>query len=135
MQHMTVRYLTGVGPARSRQLERLGILNVGDLLLFPPRAYLDRRELTPLHQARPGAKAEIIHISIDPIKQDIPLWVYPTDILINADSSKVLPILNEMIRLKINTYQQEDIQIRFQKLQNIRGNRIVLLNPYFLMVK
>jgi len=59
MQDMNVRYLTGVGPARSSQLGRLGIVTVGDLLLFPPRTYADRRTLTPVFSALPGSDVTV----------------------------------------------------------------------------
>jgi acetolactate synthase-1/2/3 large subunit len=64
---------------------------------------------------RPDAK--IIHISIDPIKQDIPLWVFPGDMFIQADSSKVLPALNELIHKKITPEQKASFQARFKQIQ------------------
>lgn len=40
---MNVTELTGIGPERAAQLERLGIRTLGDLLLHAPRKYDDRR--------------------------------------------------------------------------------------------
>ncbi len=54
-----VRYLKGVGPARSRQLLKLGIETVGDLLLHVPRSYNDRRVITPIYRLIPGEKANV----------------------------------------------------------------------------
>ncbi len=68
-------------------------------------------------QGKPGPEAKIIHISIDPAKQDIPLWVFPVDVLIEADSSKAIPALNEMIRQKVAPEQQAQFQIRLKQLQ------------------
>lgn len=69
-------------------------------------------------QAKPGPEAKIIHISIDPVKQDVPMWVFPVDILIVADSSKAIPVLNEMIRQKVTPEQRARCQNRFGQLQS-----------------
>lgn len=37
-----VQYVPGVGPRRARQLERVGVQTLGDLLYYLPRGYLDR---------------------------------------------------------------------------------------------
>lgn len=49
-----VRYLRGVGPARARDLARLGLRTVGDLLRYFPRRHEDRREFLPVAALRPG---------------------------------------------------------------------------------
>ncbi|HWQ43457.1 MAG TPA: ATP-dependent DNA helicase RecG [Desulfosporosinus sp.] len=41
-----LQYLKGVGPERAKQLEKLGIHNVEDLLIYYPRRYEDRRKQT-----------------------------------------------------------------------------------------
>lgn len=69
-------------------------------------------------QTQPRPDAKIIHISIDPIKQDIPLWVFPGDVFIQADSSKVLPALNEIIRQKMTPRQQTCFQARCKQIQS-----------------
>ena len=43
-----VSELSGVGPSRSRQLAKLGITHLGDLLSFFPRAYEDRTKIVKL---------------------------------------------------------------------------------------
>ncbi len=43
---LPVQYVKGVGPARARQLARLGISTVADLLFHIPRRYEDRSNLT-----------------------------------------------------------------------------------------
>ncbi len=42
-----VQFLKGVGPKRARLLERLGILTLGDLIDYLPRAWEDRQETPP----------------------------------------------------------------------------------------
>ena len=46
--------LPGVGPARKRSLEKLGLRTVGDLLSYYPRSYEDRRRTVKLCQAPEG---------------------------------------------------------------------------------
>lgn len=48
-----------MGPARKRQLSRLGIETIGDLLLLSPREYHDRRVITPLSELVPGRHANV----------------------------------------------------------------------------
>ena len=44
----SVQYVKGVGPARAKLLERMGIQTIEDLLHYFPRDYLDRSVLTPI---------------------------------------------------------------------------------------
>ena len=69
-------------------------------------------------QVKADPNAKIIQISIDPIKKDIPLWAFPADVLIHADSGKVMPVLSEMIRQKATPEQQALFKARFQQLRN-----------------
>ncbi|KPK21950.1 MAG: hypothetical protein AMJ70_06485, partial [Dehalococcoidia bacterium SG8_51_3] len=69
-------------------------------------------------QGKPSPEAKVIHIGIDPAKRDIPMWVFPVDVLIEADSSKAIPALNKMIRQKIAPEKQTQFQTRFKKLQS-----------------
>ncbi|HEX6790866.1 MAG TPA: ATP-dependent DNA helicase RecG [Candidatus Krumholzibacteria bacterium] len=48
------QFLKGVGPGRAKDLERLGIENVNDLLTHFPRSYYDRRKLAPIGTLQPG---------------------------------------------------------------------------------
>ncbi len=53
------QYLKGVGPARARDLRRLGIETLEQLLLHFPREYLDRSRLVPLNELKPGQRATV----------------------------------------------------------------------------
>ncbi|HNW91778.1 MAG TPA: ATP-dependent DNA helicase RecG [bacterium] len=52
-----VQFMRGVGPARAKLLDKKDVATVNDLLHFYPRAYLDRRRLTPLGQLRRDGEA------------------------------------------------------------------------------
>ncbi len=51
----SIQYLKGVGPARKKLFENLGILTVEDLLYLFPRRYDDRRKLASISELKPGA--------------------------------------------------------------------------------
>ncbi len=53
MQVEKVQYLKGVGPRRAKQISRLGITTVYDLLYYLPRRYEDRREISRIKEVKP----------------------------------------------------------------------------------
>jgi acetolactate synthase-1/2/3 large subunit len=55
---------------------------------------------------KPGPGAKIIHIDIDPIKKDMVMWGFPSDILLHADSAKAIPELLALVRTKISGEQR-----------------------------
>ena len=55
-----VSELPGIGPGRTKELARLGIASVGDLLLHLPRGYEDRKTPRSLVEARPDAPVNTV---------------------------------------------------------------------------
>jgi ATP-dependent DNA helicase RecG len=49
-----IQFIKGVGPAKAKLLENLGIFTVEDLLYFFPRRYEDRSKLIPISQIKIG---------------------------------------------------------------------------------
>ncbi len=49
-----VTELRGIGPARAKQLQKLQIRTLYDLLAFFPRGYEDRTQLVPIEELQPG---------------------------------------------------------------------------------
>ncbi|MBI4296808.1 MAG: thiamine pyrophosphate-requiring protein [Chloroflexi bacterium] len=66
----------------------------------------------------PGPNCKIIQIDIDPVKDRLAMWGFPTDILLHADSSKAIPVLTQLIRQRITPYQRSRIQARFQQVKS-----------------
>lgn len=59
-----VQFLKGVGPSRAKQLERLGILKIWDILYHFPRDYQDRSQIRPAHSFAQGEVATVKGIVI-----------------------------------------------------------------------
>ena len=55
---------------------------------------------------KPEPGARIIHIDIDPIKKDMVMWGFPSDILLQADSAKAIPELVALVRTKMSGEQK-----------------------------
>jgi len=66
---------------------------------------------------QPAPNAKIIHIDIDPIKASLPLWNFPADLRIQADSNKAIPALYEMVSELSTSKDRARFQERFQHLQ------------------
>jgi ATP-dependent DNA helicase RecG len=56
----SLQFVKGVGPRRSADLARVGLLTVEDLLLRFPLRYEDRAGLTPMAALRPGQTATVV---------------------------------------------------------------------------
>ncbi len=54
LNEISIQFVKGVGPARKKVFERLGIESVEDLLYFFPRRYEDRRNLVPIPKLKVG---------------------------------------------------------------------------------
>ena len=52
-----LRDLPGVGEARAKALEKLGLRAAGDLVGYFPRSYEDRRQVYTIGEARWGSSA------------------------------------------------------------------------------
>jgi len=93
---------------------------------FDPNPYLEKADVILVidqdvpyipSQVKPKFEAKIIQIDIDPLKENMPLWGFPVDLLIRADSNKTLPALNRIIREKTGLEHQAHAQTRFQQIQ------------------
>lgn len=69
-------------------------------------------------QVKPQPGTKIVHIDIDASKTNMPLWGFPVDFLLEADSSKVLPCLTRIIKQKMTPEIKMIIQSRYQRLQD-----------------
>lgn len=61
---------------------------------------------------RPPSHCRIIHIDSDPLKRDIPLWGFPVDLSIEADSVQAMAALTEEIARRITPTDRTRIESR-----------------------
>ena len=76
----------------------------------------------PIH-GRPRPDAQIIQIDIDPVKPTIPLWVFPNDLLLHADSSKAIPALVEAVKDLTTEADRARIEERFEVIKERHERR------------
>ncbi len=64
----SVNALSGIGPERTRLLEKLGVLTLHDLLLHAPRRYEDRRSLSPIGEIKTlgpaTAQGDVVEVGV-----------------------------------------------------------------------
>jgi acetolactate synthase-1/2/3 large subunit len=65
--------------------------------------------------AKPAPDAAVVWIDQDPVKDSIPLWTFPADILMEADSSKAIPALVFEIREQMTAAQSQAAEERTSK--------------------
>jgi acetolactate synthase-1/2/3 large subunit len=66
--------------------------------------------------ASPRPEARIIHIDVDIVKKGVPLWGRKPDILIKADSGRVLPVLTQIIKQKLTEAGRAQLKERYKLL-------------------
>ena len=74
----SAQYIKGVGPARFKVLNRLGIQTVADLLYYFPRRYEDRRQFLPVARLEVGSyatvKAEVLRLNLRRSKRGLAIF-------------------------------------------------------------
>jgi acetolactate synthase-1/2/3 large subunit len=65
----------------------------------------------------PRPDAKIIHMDIEPLKRGKPLWGRLANILIEADSNKLLPTLNEIVRQQSAARPDARCHDRFEQVK------------------
>jgi len=63
---------------------------------------------------------EVIQIDIDPVKENMPMWGFPVDIMLHADSAKAIPLLTQKIRERITPEQKGRSHSRLEELREQR---------------
>ncbi len=63
-------------------------------------------------QGRPPSECRIIHVDIDPLKRDIPIWGFPVDLAMQADSSQAMLSLAEEVERQLSAADRTRIETR-----------------------
>jgi acetolactate synthase-1/2/3 large subunit len=66
---------------------------------------------------QPRADAKIIYLDIDPLKTNSPIWDFPADLRIQADSAKAIPALLEVAQRRIGHEDKARLQKRLESLK------------------
>jgi acetolactate synthase-1/2/3 large subunit len=73
---------------------------------YDPAPYLDDADLIVVidtdvpwvpHLRSPSAQAKVIHLGVNPIYDRYPIWGFPSDLVVQADSAVALPMLTAML--------------------------------------
>jgi acetolactate synthase-1/2/3 large subunit len=72
---------------------------------------------------QPASTAKIAQIDIDPLRQTIPLWGFPVDLPIQADSAKTLPQLREAVERLATPERRRRWAARRDRLADERQRR------------
>jgi acetolactate synthase-1/2/3 large subunit len=73
---------------------------------YDPAPYLDDTDLIVVidtdipwipHLRAPGAEAKVIHLGVNPIYDRYPIWGFPSDLAVQADSAVAIPMLADAL--------------------------------------
>ena len=67
-------------------------------------------------QEHPAPNCRIVHIDIDPLKKDMPIWGFPVDLSIEADSSQAMEALAGEIERRLTPADRTRIEARRRAL-------------------
>jgi acetolactate synthase-1/2/3 large subunit len=63
-------------------------------------------------QEHPAPHCRIVHIDIDPLKRNMPIWGFPVDLSIEADSSQAMQALADEIERRLTSADRTRIEAR-----------------------
>ena len=63
-------------------------------------------------QGQPPSDCRIIHVDIDPLKRDIPIWGFPVDLAIQADTSQAMAGLADEVERRLSPADRTRIETR-----------------------
>jgi acetolactate synthase I/II/III large subunit len=81
------------------------LLNTADAVLL-----LDSEVPWVPAQAAPPEHARVVQIDVDPVKASMPLWFYPVEVALTADTRVALPLLEQAL-LRVTTAKLQEIGV------------------------
>jgi amino acid adenylation domain-containing protein len=63
-------------------------------------------------QGRPSSDCRVIHLDIDPLKRSMPIWGFPVDLSIEADSEQALSALADLVERRVTAADRDRIEVR-----------------------
>ena len=134
--HMTITLDTpvtdfpGVGPARAKKLEKLGILRAADLLTYYPRDYEDRRRIWSIWAAPLGEKVCVSALAAErPVLSYIRKGMELVKLRVVDNSGTLYLTFFNQSYLK-NSFQPGEEYVFYGEIQE-QGSRRSMVNPVF----
>jgi acetolactate synthase-1/2/3 large subunit len=72
----------------------------------------------------PDADTTFIHIDVDPLKQDFPMWGFPTDLRLQADCGTALAQVLAIVQARADDAWRAQVAARMTTLQAARTSRL-----------
>ncbi len=130
MLNTDIRKLKGVGDARAKALERLGLFTVGDLLRHFPRAYQNRGAIRSLRDAPIGERAAfLLTVASEPISTRIQNRITVTKLRVFDESSSIEAVFFNQPYLK--DVFHVGMTFRFWGAVTLSGKRRQLASPLY----
>lgn len=125
-----VRYLKGIGEAKSKALARLGVHSAGDLLSFFPRAYEDRSKISPICRLLEGENQCVrAMITSEPEVSRVRRGMELLRFRISDDTGTMLVTYFNQTWLK-NQLRRGETYVFFGRVQ-VTGRTFSFANPVF----
>jgi len=125
-----IQYVKGVGPKRAALLAKLGIRTVGDALLFFPRKHVDRGNVVPIRDVRPGRD---VAVRARILEMRAPLWGDRLEAAIADDSGSMRAIWFHA-RFLVKSLATGEEYLFYGRVGQYRG-RLQLQHPKFERVR
>ena len=120
----------GVGPARAKKLEKLGILRAADLLTYYPRDYEDRRRIWSIRAAPLGEKVCVSALAAErPVLSYIRKGMELVKLRVVDNSGTLYLTFFNQSYLK-NSFQPGEEYVFYGEIQE-QGSRRSMVNPVF----
>ena len=133
LKDISIQFLKGVGPARKKIFERLGVLTIEDLLYFFPRRYEDRRNITPIAKTKLGEWQTVCGTIKS--KQARRSWYarkHVTEISIDDESGSIVCVWFNQVYLE--RYFEDGKQIVCHGKVDLYKNRLQMVAPEYELI-
>ena len=125
--------IKGIGPARARLLETMGIFTVNDVLWFFPRRYTDRREIRKISELQPDrSSVTIAMVKSISIKRSFRTGIHICSCQAEDDTGTVSLIWFN--RKGLNNILKEGTSLSIFGLPSFSDGKIEFLNPDFEVI-
>lgn len=130
--HTDIRYLKGVGQARAKKFEKLGITDYRSLLEHYPRGYIDHRQTVSIAKAYEhiGETVSIIALIASPVNARLIRKGLTISKVRIADESAVMQLTFFNNPYLKNMLQQGEQYLFYGKIEQ-NGASVTMTSPYF----